>query len=165
MVSQNNRYGRNHMGTATGKRTPAWLSKIGPGSDRRWRTVYDRLKISFLIFIIYLILNLVGFGCPIRALSGLSCPGCGMTRATLSVIRLDFKDAFYYHPLFFLPPFMFILFLFEDFIKPKYYKAAWTVILVLFLVTYFYRLLFTGSDVVKIDISSGLVLKLLHYII
>ena len=152
------------MKTAVGKRIPD-LIRNRLNKDKRWLTVYDRLKISFLIFVIYLIFNLIGLGCPIRALSGLSCPGCGMTRAVLSVLRLDFSAAFHYHPLFFLPPFMFMLFLFEDFIKPKYYKTAWIAIIVLFILVYLYRLLFTENDVVVIDIQSGLVLKLLHYII
>ena len=31
------------------------------------------------------------------------CPGCGMTRAHLAALRLDFPSAFFYHPLWFLP--------------------------------------------------------------
>lgn len=153
------------MKTADKKRTLDQILCNRFNKDARWKIVYDRLKISFLIFIIYIILNLMDLGCPIRAISGLSCPGCGMTRATLAALRFDFKDAFYYHPLFFLSPLMFLLFLFEGFIKPKYYKTAWIAIIVLFILVYLYRLLFTENDVVAIDIQSGIVLKLLHYII
>ncbi len=42
-------------------------------------------------------------GCPMRLLTGLPCPGCGMTRAWLSVLRLDFAAAFAFHPLWPLP--------------------------------------------------------------
>ena len=44
-------------------------------------------------------------GCPIHRLTGLPCPGCGMSRALFCLVRLDFAGAWYYHPLaFFLPP-------------------------------------------------------------
>ncbi|MCL2664432.1 MAG: DUF2752 domain-containing protein [Defluviitaleaceae bacterium] len=41
-------------------------------------------------------------GCPIRFVTGLPCPGCGMTRAALALARLDFAGAFFMHPLIFL---------------------------------------------------------------
>lgn len=31
-------------------------------------------------------------------------PTCGMTRAYLSLLKLDLKSAFYYHPLFWVVP-------------------------------------------------------------
>lgn len=40
-------------------------------------------------------------GCPFRFFFGISCPGCGMTRALLAALRLDFAAAFSYHPVVF----------------------------------------------------------------
>lgn len=37
--------------------------------------------------------------CPFRALTGLPCPGCGMTRAFLALGRLDIAEAFSQNPL------------------------------------------------------------------
>ena len=39
---------------------------------------------------------LTGFGlpCPFRLVTGLSCPGCGVTRMLLHLLRLDFAAAF-----------------------------------------------------------------------
>ena len=51
-------------------------------------------------------------GCPFRFFFGISCPGCGMPRALLAALRLDFAAAFSYHPLFFLLPF-FLLAMYE----------------------------------------------------
>jgi hypothetical protein len=39
-------------------------------------------------------------GCLFRTVTGIPCPGCGMTHAFLAAFRLDFADAFRWHPLF-----------------------------------------------------------------
>jgi hypothetical protein len=37
--------------------------------------------------------------CPIRSFFGLRCPGCGMTTATLALVRGRFREAFTANPL------------------------------------------------------------------
>ena len=69
-----------------------------------------RLKAKWLrpqTFILLLVAALVGalywfFGCPVKYVTGLSCPGCGITRAWLAAITLHFGEAFRLHPLFLL---------------------------------------------------------------
>ena len=39
------------------------------------------------------------FTCPSRLLLGIPCPGCGMTRATWALMRLDLHAALAHHPL------------------------------------------------------------------
>ena len=50
------------------------------------------------------------WGCPSQRLFGISCPGCGLTRAWLSFFQGDWRSAAEYH-LFFLPVpvFLFLL--------------------------------------------------------
>lgn len=124
-----------------------------------------RLKLAILIGIIYSILNLFGAGCPIKFLTGVSCPGCGMTRAVMAALGLQFHEAFYYHPLFFLVPFMFALYLFDYKLKPLHVKYIWALIIVIFLGLYIYRLFYNPSEVVTIDIYNGIVLKFIQNII
>jgi hypothetical protein len=38
--------------------------------------------------------------CPLHAVTGIPCPGCGMTRAARSLIQGDFRDAALFNPLF-----------------------------------------------------------------
>ena len=50
---------------------------------------------TLLIFIFCLF-----YRCPFKLFLHVECPGCGMTRAIISVLKLDFRQAFEYHPLF-----------------------------------------------------------------
>lgn len=37
--------------------------------------------------------------CLFKNLFGRECPGCGITRAVVSAVQLDFKEAYYYNKL------------------------------------------------------------------
>lgn len=54
---------------------------------------------AFAAAAVYWAVN-AAFGCPVRALTGIPCPACGLTRASLSFIKGDIAIAFAYHPLF-----------------------------------------------------------------
>lgn len=45
--------------------------------------------------------NITGFGipCMLHKVTGLQCPGCGLSRAIAAVVRLDFAAAFGYNHL------------------------------------------------------------------
>lgn len=47
--------------------------------------------------------------CPFKALTGIPCPGCGMTRAILSITKGDFQGAFGYNPFSFFLLFMVVI--------------------------------------------------------
>jgi hypothetical protein len=53
--------------------------------------------------------GLPGWGCPILAATGIPCPGCGLTRASMELIRGDFVSSFHTHA--FAPLFLFALLL------------------------------------------------------
>ena len=61
------------------------------------------IKIALVIFLIgatYAVAVLIigaGIPCPFRAVTGLDCPGCGVSRMFLSLFRLDFASAFRYN--------------------------------------------------------------------
>ena len=50
--------------------------------------------------------------CVFRLITGLKCPGCGVTRMCLSLLEFDFVSSFYYNPVIFclLPVFAGIFF-------------------------------------------------------
>lgn len=53
--------------------------------------------------------------CPVKRILRLSCPGCGMTSAVLSLLKLDFSSAFKYN-LMFIPILGYIAFVFVQFV-------------------------------------------------
>lgn len=62
-----------------------------------------------LIFIIgayvYYFLNTkysFAINCPFHELTGLYCPGCGISRMIFSIMKLDFYQAFRFNPLIFI---------------------------------------------------------------
>lgn len=62
-----------------------------------------------VLFVAWLALYLLDIGCVFRLMTGIPCPGCGMTRAWLAALRLDFAAAIAYHPLFWAVPIAFLL--------------------------------------------------------
>lgn len=66
------------------------------------RTVLRELLRQALLLLFFGVILLFCYHCPIRWLTGVECPGCGLTRAFLAALRLDFSTAFSYHPLFLL---------------------------------------------------------------
>lgn len=125
----------------------------------------DRLRLIVMITGIYVLFHLLQIGCPIRFLSGIPCPGCGMTRACIAALRFDLVKALYYHPLFFLAPVMLLLFLFDLYINERLKKILWVMIISAFLTVYLIRLFITNSAVVTIDIPSGIMIKLYQLIL
>ena len=110
--------------------------------------------------IVILFTHVSGIGCPIKWLTGISCAGCGMTRAIFYALQLQFGKAFYYHPLFWMIPFLVLLYLFWGKLAARVQKIiAWTAI-VCFAVVYFLRLFSPGQDVVVADLEAGLLGRL-----
>ena len=54
------------------------------------------------------------FGCPFKRIFGISCPGCGLTRAWLCFLGGDWRQAFQYNLLFLPTPLFIFLFAHRD---------------------------------------------------
>ncbi len=100
---------------------------------------------------IYGIMGILGITCPILFMTGISCAGCGMTRAWLSLFRLDFRAAFYYHPLFWLPALIMILFLLDK----KTFKQWYWLWAALFLLVYAIRMFAGQGEIVVFRPEEG----------
>lgn len=60
-----------------------------------------------------------GWGCVIFRITGYPCPGCGMTRALLAVLRMDLTEAFALHPMFWSVPILYFCFLTDGRLFPQ----------------------------------------------
>ncbi|WP_277219137.1 DUF2752 domain-containing protein [Peptoniphilus vaginalis] len=94
-----------------------------------------------MVSIIYGILQFFGITCPIKFMTGISCPSCGMTRAYLSLLRLDFKSAYYYHPLFVLPALGLIIYIFRDKFSKNFLSGIEVSFVLVFLIVYVFRMM------------------------
>lgn len=79
-----------------------------PQGGRRTR-VGEILSIGAFVAVAALVLYLIGVGCPIKFMTGVSCPGCGMTRAWLELAQGHLAAALAYHPLFWAVPVVVVL--------------------------------------------------------
>lgn len=124
----------------------------------------NKIKFILAVLIVLVLLYYLKIGCPIKFLTGVSCMGCGMTRALCAVLRLDFNMAFYYHPLFVLTFFIPVYFIFQNKLEKWVRKfCGWTFIL-LFIIVYFIRLIDGENEIVNIDIRNGFVAKVVKSI-
>lgn len=100
----------------------------------------------------------LGFRCPLKHLFGLSCPGCGMTRAIVAAFRLDYAAAFYYHPLWVVmfPLAGWMLWLYGSDRRRWLDLTLWCSVAVLIAV-YLVRLFFFSQEVVYFRPEQGVI--------
>lgn len=103
--------------------------------------------------------------CPILFLTGVSCPGCGMTRAWISALKLDFASAMYYHPLFWTVPLIILMFIFEKRLPKKLVKIAGIIFIIAFMAVYIIRMLSPDDTVVRFTPDQGLIYKIFKKIL
>lgn len=99
--------------------------------------------ILILLLIIYLLVSShfhFYIPCPIKEITNLYCPGCGITRMLLSLLKLDFIKAFNYNPLVFIS-LPIGLYLYIDYLikkdKSLYKKIPekiWYIVIIIFIV-------------------------------
>lgn len=118
-------------------------------------------KLCFFIGIVIVLFYfyMAGPGCPQQAFFGISCPGCGMTRAYIQLVQGNVQGAFFYHPAFFLVPLAVCLFCFQKKLPRRCFQAGMSVILVIFISVYFYRMLHQ-DPVLVCDVKQGYFYKI-----
>ncbi|MBS5934124.1 MAG: DUF2752 domain-containing protein [Clostridiales bacterium] len=120
----------------------------------------DKSQIIVVVFLSIVLLNIFHISCPIKYISGISCAGCGMTRAWLSLLHLDFSAAFTYHPLFMLGPIVALLFIFNSYIHRKPRILIWSFLVSAFIIVYLLRLFVFPDNIVVANPADSIILKL-----
>lgn len=94
------------------------------------------LIVIFLIYAVLIISFDIGIPCVFYEITGLYCPGCGITRLCLSLFEGDVYQAFRYNPIIFIDlPILFILFVLNIFFKKNKNIKKITDVIIIFLAT------------------------------
>lgn len=115
-------------------------------------------KLYLILFFLYIAFFKIMLphetNCLVKAISGFPCPTCGMTRASFSLLGLNVTQAYQYHPLVFVVPFLFMTVLMKDlyfFATLFRSKVFWSIVIVLFVTVYIVRMYYMFPDTVPMD--------------
>ena len=114
-------------------------------------------ELRFLPVLLLLLIFYQFTGCPIKLLTGISCPGCGMTRAWIQLLQLHPAAAFSYHPLFAVPVVFVVFYVLKKYGIEKPYRIVNAILVGLMLVVYVVRLLDPADAVVVFSPENGLI--------
>ena len=139
---------------------------------RGWKTLKDNKRFQdlmcfLLIAAVYIVFHFTGIHCPIRFLTGVSCMGCGMTRAIFSAIRLHFSDAFSYHPLWMIPGIFAVIWWNKkrlDRKSPLIFQIICGVFVIAFIAVYVMRLLDPNDTIVVFEPKEGFIFRCMRFV-
>ena len=123
----------------------------------------NNIKAISVILLFYIAIESIGITCPIKFLTGISCAGCGMSRAFLAALKLDFVSAFHFHPLFWLVIPTVLLFVFRN--KITFFKICFILIVAIFIITYLIRMFQPNDDIVVFEPQAGFIYRVIHKLI
>ncbi|MBO4693488.1 MAG: DUF2752 domain-containing protein [Clostridia bacterium] len=86
-------------------------------------------------------------GCPIYRIFGVECLSCGMTHAVLNALKLNFKYAFRYHPMFWSTPIIGAYILFEG--KPFKKKSVNIAVLIIIISGFIVQYILKYEGIIK----------------
>ena len=116
------------------------------------------------VVVLYTAMESIGITCPIKFITGISCAGCGMSRAWMAFLHLDIAKAFTYHPLFWLVPIAVIVLLCKSKINIKIYKIIIFTIIIMFAIVYMCRLIWSGDDVEVFEPQNNILFRIIRVI-
>lgn len=118
-----------------------------------------------LIALFYIVLEMLfDISCPFKFLTGISDAGCGMSRAWMAVLRGDFPRAFYFHPLWPLPPLALAIWMLRERIPRALYRGLLGLMIAAFLLVWIVRFFIPGQDIVVFAPWNGLAGRLLRLV-
>ena len=134
----------------------------GDNADKRRLNRIEVITSVAAVVVLYVILESFGVTCPIKYITGISCAGCGMSRAWISLLHFNIHDAFVYRPLFFLPPVVVIVMLLKSKINIKIYKIFMFTMAGAFVIVYLYRMFIGTGDIVVFEPRNNILFRIIR---
>ncbi|MGB4613237.1 MAG: DUF2752 domain-containing protein [Erysipelotrichaceae bacterium] len=111
-----------------------------------------KVLVLLIIFGIVVLNNILfDTGCIFKAITGIPCPSCGMSRAWALALSGNIKGALYYHPLFWIIIVIAVMY----FLKEKVNNKIWLLVLVLVIVVYFIRMYLYFPHTIPMDYNKN----------
>lgn len=109
-----------------------------------WQDIKN-MRIAILVIAVYIWINRTFFpvSCVWVAFTGFPCPGCGLTRAALALLKGNFKEAFQIHPFIYVIAVIGLLFCVYRYIlkrNQKVFVKYVLIVLIAMLCFYVYRM-------------------------
>ena len=136
------------------------LMRHGSNLSKR-RQQMEVIAAALLVVLLYVAFALFGIGCPIKYITGISCAGCGMTRAWEALLHLDICGAFKFHPLWWSLIPAFVIFIFRGRLHKKTLSILLFIFIASFVIVYLYRMVAGGQDIVVFEPENGLIWRAL----
>lgn len=134
----------------------------GDNADKRRLNRIEVITSVAAVVVLYVILESFGVTCPIKYITGISCAGCGMSRAWIALLHFNIHEAFTYHPLFFLPPVVVIVMLLKSKINIKFYKIFMFTMVGAFVIVYLYRMFIGTGDIVVFEPQNNILFRIIR---
>lgn len=134
----------------------------GGNADKRRLNRIEVITSVTAVVVLYVILESFGVTCPIKYITGISCAGCGMSRAWIALLHFNIHEAFMYHPLFFLPPVIVIFMLLKSKINIKFYKIFMFTMAGAFVIVYLYRMFIGTGDIVVFEPQNNILFRIIR---
>lgn len=134
----------------------------GGNADKRRLNRIEVITSVTAVVVLYVILESFGVTCPIKYITGISCAGCGMSRAWIALLHFNIHEAFMYHPLFFLPPVVVKVMLLKSKINIKFYKIFMFTMAGAFVIVYLYRMFIGTGDIVVFEPQNNILFRIIR---
>lgn len=134
----------------------------GGNADKRRLNRIEVITSVTAVVVLYVILESFGVTCPIKYITGISCAGCGMSRAWIALLHFNIHEAFMYHSLFFLPPVVVIFMLLKSKINIKFYKIFMFTMAGAFVIVYLYRMFIGTGDIVVFEPQNNILFRIIR---
>ena len=81
----------------------------------------EKLITLAMLAVLVVVMYCLDIQCFFKLIFGITCPGCGITRASIRLLHLDFRGAFSLNPMVWSVPILGLLYLFDG----RIFKQRW----------------------------------------